>query len=132
MNNRKLIFIVDDDPVISKLIVRRFESEGYKVEAFRYGEDCIKALASNPDLIILDYFFVDGDNKVMNGIEMLDMMAQEKLLQKTPVLICSTEGSKTRIEELFKKGVRAFIRKPITPEILRNVVREVMGDYDAC
>ena len=40
MNKDKLIFIVDDDPFITKLVVKRFSSEGYRIEAFDYGEDC--------------------------------------------------------------------------------------------
>ena len=43
MSNQKLIFIVDDDPFINMLVVKRFTSEGYNIEAFSYGEDCISA-----------------------------------------------------------------------------------------
>ena len=60
MNTRKLIFVVDDDPFINKLVVKRFASEGYQLESFAYGEDCISAMNRNPDLIILDYFFVNN------------------------------------------------------------------------
>ena len=34
MNNQKLIFIVDDDTFINALVVKRFTSEGYLMEAF--------------------------------------------------------------------------------------------------
>ena len=62
MSDQKLIFIVDDDPFINMLVVKRFTSEGYRLEAFSYGEDCIDAINKNPDLIILDYFFVNNDH----------------------------------------------------------------------
>jgi two-component system chemotaxis response regulator CheY len=52
------------------------------------------------------------------------------MLDKTPVIIVSTEGSKTRIDDLLELGVRAYLRKPINPEELRNIVIEVMGDYN--
>ena len=58
MDNQKLIFIVDDDQFINTLIMKRFTAEGYKVEAFTYGEECIKALSKNPDAIILYYYFI--------------------------------------------------------------------------
>ena len=72
MSKQKLLFIVDDDPFINMLVVKRFTSEGYNIEAFEYGEDCINSLHKNPDLIILDYFFVNNDREVMNGMEVFD------------------------------------------------------------
>jgi two-component system chemotaxis response regulator CheY len=78
----------------------------------------------------VDLCFADINMPVMNGIEMIEQMLADQMLEKLPVVIVSTEGSKTRIEELFRKGVRAYLRKPITPEIIRNVVKEVLGDYD--
>lgn len=124
------ILIIDDSKIIRSVIKKTLEISGIPVGSVLEASNGLEGLTVMREHWI-DLVFADLNMPVMNGLEMLDMMAQEKLLQKTPVLICSTEGSKTRIEELFKKGVRAFIRKPITPEILRNVVKEVMGDYDA-
>ena len=124
------ILIVDDSKIIRSVIKKTLEISGVPLGDVFEASNGLEGLTAMRENWI-DLVFADLNMPVMNGLEMLDMMAQEKLLQKTPVLICSTEGSKTRIEELFKKGVRAFIRKPITPEILRNVVKEVMGDYDA-
>jgi two-component system chemotaxis response regulator CheY len=67
---------------------------------------------------------------VMSGIEMVKKMSEDNILDKTPVIIVSTEGSKTRIDDLLELGVRAYLRKPINPEDLRNIVKEVMGDYN--
>ena len=109
MDIRKYIFVVDDDPVVSTMIVKRFESEGYKVEAFRYGEDCIKALARNPDLIILDYFFVDGENEVMNGIEIFDEIKISK--PDTPVIMLSGQERGEIVLELARKGIDDYVIK---------------------
>ena len=49
MSDKKLIFIVDDDPFINMLVVKRFTSDGYRLEAYLYGEDCLNALNKNPD-----------------------------------------------------------------------------------
>ncbi len=124
------ILIIDDSKIIRSVIKKTLDISGIPVGTILEASNGLEGLTVMRENWV-DLVFADLNMPVMNGMEMLDMMAQEQLLQKTPVLICSTEGSKTRIEELFKKGVRAFIRKPITPEILRNVVKEVMGDYDA-
>jgi CheY-like chemotaxis protein len=87
MTTQKLIFIVDDDPFINTLIIKRFASEGYHVESFENGEDCLEALNKNPDLIILDYFFVSDNKELMNGMEVFERI--KEIRPKTPVIMLS-------------------------------------------
>lgn len=109
MNNQKLLFIVDDDPFINMLVIKRFTSEGYKVEAFESGEDCLKAMNKNPDLIILDYLFVDGDKKFMNGMEIFDNI--RKLKPGIPVIMLSGQEKGEIVLELARKGIDDYIIK---------------------
>jgi two-component system, OmpR family, response regulator len=109
MNNQKLIFIVDDDPFINMLVVKRFASDGYRMEAFEYGEDCLKALDKNPDLIILDYFFFNNDRKVMNGMEVFDKI--KELKPETPVIMLSGQEKGEIVLELARKGIDDYIIK---------------------
>jgi two-component system OmpR family response regulator len=109
MNKPKLIFIVDDDPFINMLVVKRFTSEGYQLTAFEYGEDCLKALEQNPDLIILDYFFVNSDRKVMNGMEVFNRIKEIK--PEVPVIILSGQDKGEIVLELARKGIDDYIIK---------------------
>lgn len=109
MSNRKLIFIVDDDPFINMLVVKRFTSEGYSMEAFSYGEDCLNALGKNPDLIILDYFFVNNDKEVMNGMEVFDKIKEAK--PDLPVIMLSGQEKGEIVLELARKGIDDYIIK---------------------
>lgn len=109
MNKQKLIFIVDDDPFINMLVVKRFTSEGYRLEAFENGEDCLMALNKNPDLIILDYFFVNNDRKVMDGMEVLDKIKEFK--PDTPVIMLSGQDKGEIVLELARKGINDYIIK---------------------
>jgi two-component system, OmpR family, response regulator len=109
MNNQKLIFIVDDDPIITMLVVKKFTSEGYNLEAFKYGEDCLKALDKNPDLIILDYFFVNNDANAMNGMEVFDKI--KELKPDAPVIMLSGQEKGEIVLELARKGIDDYIIK---------------------
>ena len=109
MKNQKLIFIVDDDPFINMLVVKRFTSEGYNVEAFESGEDCLKAMNKNPDLIILDFIFAKGDQKFMNGIEIFDKIRELK--PGTPVIMLSGQDKGEVVLELARKGIEDYIIK---------------------
>ena len=109
MSAQKLIFIVDDDPFINMLVVKRFTSEGYKLEAFAYGEDCLKALNHSPDLIILDYFFINGGKEVMNGMEVFDRIKEAK--PDIPVIMLSGQEKGEIVLELARKGIDDYIIK---------------------
>jgi len=109
MNKQKLIFVVDDDPFITGLVVKRFTSEDYHIEAFGYGEDCLKELNKNPDLIILDYFFVNADRKVMNGMEVFDKVKESK--PDTPVIMLSGQEKGEIVLELARKGIDDYVIK---------------------
>lgn len=124
------IMIVDDSKTIRSVIKKTLQIAGVPIGELYEAANGEEGLAQMKEHWI-DLVFADINMPVMTGIEMIEKMDQDKVLEKTPVVIISTEGSKTRIEELFQMGVRAYIRKPITPEILRNVVKDIMGDYDA-
>jgi CheY-like chemotaxis protein len=109
MNKQKLIFIVDDDPFINMLIVKRFTSDNYRLQAFEYGEDCLKALDQKPDLIILDYFFVNSEREVMNGMEVFDKI--KKLMPAVPVIMLSGQDKGEIVLELARKGIDDYIIK---------------------
>ena len=109
MSKQKLIFIVDDDPFITTLVVKRFTSEGYMLKPFKFGEDCLDELSQNPDLIILDYFFVNNDHQVMNGMEVFDKIKENN--QATPVIMLSGQEKGEIVLELARKGIDDYIIK---------------------
>jgi DNA-binding response OmpR family regulator len=109
MNNKKLIFIVDDDPFINMLIVKRFTSDEFSVDPFENGEDCLKALDRNPRLIILDYFFGNNDGRDMNGMEIFDQIKKAK--PGTPVIMLSGQDKGEIVLELARKGIDDYIIK---------------------
>jgi two-component system chemotaxis response regulator CheY len=123
------ILIVDDSKTIRSVIKKTLLIAGVPTGDLYEASNGCEGLQIMKDNWV-DLCFADINMPVMNGIEMIEKMLEDNMLEKLPVVIVSTEGSKTRIEELFRKGVRAYLRKPITPEIIRNVVKEVLGDYD--
>jgi two-component system OmpR family response regulator len=109
MSSKKLIFIVDDDPFINKLVVKRLSSEDIKVEAFESGEDCLDEIHKNPDLIILDYLFIKDDREIMNGMQIFDKI--KELKPNTPVIMLSGQDKGEIVLELARKGIKDYIIK---------------------
>jgi two-component system, OmpR family, response regulator len=126
MNNQKLIYIVDDDPFINMLIVKRFTSSEYTLEAFESGEDCLKKINRNPDLIILDYLFTKEDHKYMDGMQIFDRI--KALKPDTPVIILSGQDKGEIVLELARKGINDYIIKD--NNLIRNLdvaIKELFG-----
>ncbi|OFY42353.1 MAG: hypothetical protein A2Z69_02815 [Bacteroidetes bacterium RBG_13_44_24] len=109
MNNKKLIYIVDDDPFINTLVVKRLTSDKFKLEAFETGEDCLDAMHKNPDLVILDYLFVKEDHEFMNGMQIFDRI--KELKPNTPVIMLSGQDKGEIVLELARKGIDDYIIK---------------------
>ena len=109
MDNKKLIFIVDDDTFINTLVVKRLTSEKYMLEAFETGEDCLDAINKNPDLVILDYLFVKEDREFMNGMQVLDKI--KELKPDTPVIMLSGQDKGEIVLELARKGIDNYVIK---------------------
>jgi len=120
------ILVVDDSTTVRAVIARSLELAGVPVGNLHQAANGREALAILGAEWI-DLVFADINMPVMNGVEMIEKMREDGLLQTIPVIICSTEGSVSRIEQLRAAGVRAYIRKPFTPELLRQVVEDTVG-----
>lgn len=120
------ILLVDDSTTVRAVIARSLELAGVPVGNLHQAANGREALAILGAEWI-DLVFADINMPVMNGVEMIEKMREDGLLQTIPVIICSTEGSVSRIEQLRASGVRAYIRKPFTPELLRQVVEDTVG-----
>lgn len=121
------ILIVDDSVTVRAVIKKTLALAEIPHNELHEAENGQVALDKLKDAWI-DLVFADINMPVMNGIEMVERMADDGMLESIPVIVVSTEGSKTRIEELKQKGISAYIRKPFTPETLKAVVNDVLGD----
>ncbi|MBN2290413.1 MAG: response regulator [Candidatus Glassbacteria bacterium] len=121
------ILIIDDSKTIRKVIAKTIDMAqvpiGQLFEAAN-GREGLEVLGRE----WIDLVLVDINMPVMGGVEMVESMDADGLLATVPVVIVSTEGSQTRIEELSAKGVRAYIRKPFTPEKLKQVIAEILEE----
>jgi len=125
MNNPRLIFMVDDDPFINKLVEKKFSSLGFTVNTFETGEDCLKELYRKPDIIILDYLFLKDDREYMNGKEVFDKIRENDL--KVPVIMLSGQDKGEIVLELARKGISDYVIKDNTLlENLQESVKEIL------
>ena len=120
------ILIVDDSETVRAVIAKAIEMSGAGVKSLftaANGQEALDILGRE----WVDLVFADINMPVMGGVEMVKRMKADADMKDIPVVIVSTEGSATRIKGLMESGVRAFLRKPFTPEGLKTTIDGIMG-----
>ena len=122
------LLIVDDSTTIRTVLKQTFEMTRLDIDHVFQASNGVEAL----ELIEkewVDIIFCDINMPEMNGIEFLQKINTHPEYKEIPVVIVSTEGSKTRIKELKKMGVAGYLRKPCRPEELRDMIYECLGSW---
>ncbi len=120
------VLVVDDSGVMRSMIVKTLRLSGLQLGEIHQAGDGQEGLDSLGEHWI-DLVIVDINMPVMNGEEMIDRMRENSEHIETPVVVVSTEGSEIRVERLREKGAR-FIHKPFTPEMIRDTLKDLLGD----
>ena len=119
------IVIVDDSSVVRAMILKTLNMAGMPIgEVYQAanGREGLEVIENN----WVDLVFADINMPVMNGEEMIEHIRANPDYRDLPIIVVSTEGSKTRIERLQHHGAR-FVHKPFAPEVIRQVIQEVTG-----
>jgi two-component system chemotaxis response regulator CheY len=120
------ILLVDDSTTVREVIAKTLHLSELPINALHHASNGKEAL----DILKtewIDLVFADLNMPVMNGVEMIERMAEDGLLERIPVIVVSSDGSATRMEQLKAKGISAYVRKPFTPELIRRIVNDTLG-----
>ena len=99
------ILIIDDEPIIRKLLARMMELEGYEVFQAADRASGLKLLtAKTPQLVLCDVFLPDG-----NGVEMVKEI--KELQPETEVILLTAHGNIPDGVQAIKNGAFDYITK---------------------
>jgi two-component system chemotaxis response regulator CheY len=120
------ILIVDDSAITRAMIRRTLVMAQIPLAQCLEagdGKAGLEVLASaKVDLVLADLHMPN-----MTGVEMTRHILNNEATRNIPVIVVSAEPSAERLEALRQSGVRGCIRKPFTPEAIREVVNQVLG-----
>ena len=106
----KMIFFVDDDKMILNLLEYTFQGkQQYDIMSFESGEECLKSLDKNPDLIVLDHQLSGSGEDKMDGIETLEKI--RKISTELPVVVLTGNGTEELFQEFLSKGASKCLTK---------------------
>ncbi len=123
------ILCVEDDPDFQRLISRVLRNQGYEVHyAFTGPEGREKALALNPDLILMD-IVLPG----LNGIEVIKLLRKSENTKRTPVIVMTSFHAEAGFMESDVASLPPieYLRKPVRPEDLLPRLRALLGGAGA-
>lgn len=115
------ILIVDDSATSRMIIKRCFEIAGYRDADFHQAEDALKAVAFLQDNKV-DLILSDLRMPKMDGSTFIKKLKKTTWTKNIPVVVISSMGNDITEQELKDNGVQAVIRKPMTPEKVRDAV----------
>jgi two-component system chemotaxis response regulator CheY len=120
------VLLVDDSITVRSVMEKTLHLAGIQTNTVLHaanGKEALEILGNE----WVDLIFADINMPVMNGVEMIEKMSHDGLMKTIPVVVVSTEGSQTRIEQLKDKGITAYIRKPFQPEDFKAIVDDLTG-----
>lgn len=123
------MLVVDDSLPMRSIIIRTIKASGFTEAEFLEagnGKEALEVLKNEwLDLVITDYNMPD-----MNGMELIQEMKKDDILNAIPVLVVTTEGSKLKVEEFIEKGAAGYVKKPFTPEAIRSELVKILGEAE--
>ncbi|PWN05916.1 response regulator [Rhodohalobacter mucosus] len=112
------ILLIEDDPVVAKLIEHRLTKNQFRFERRNNGLDGLKAIRElSPDLVLLDVMLPS-----MNGLELLRQIRSEKQIRDTRVIMLSASMKIKDKEKAFSYEAMDYVEKPFqTDELIIRI-----------
>ena len=116
--------VVDDSSIARSSLMKMLRLTGVPFEEIFQADNGRSGL-NMIDQHTVDLVFTDINMPEMDGIAFVDALAERKIPPHTPIVVLSAQGSETAVAKLRRLGIRGYIRKPCTPEAVRDVVRHL-------
>ena len=118
--------IVDDSSVMRKIVERSLRQAGIDLSDVLQAGNGAEALSMLKDSAV-DLILCDINMPVMDGIEFIKRLHAVQNAKNVPVVVITTEGSEAHVVQALSCGARGYIRKPFTPEQVKEHVVPVLA-----
>lgn len=121
------VLLVDDDPVIVRLLEVNFRLEGYETHTASRGDEALEtALAVRPDVIVLDVMM-----PAIDGWEVCRRLRETPTMKDVPVVFLSARAQDEDRARSYALGVEEYVAKPFDPVSLVEIVRRALAGRSA-
>jgi len=118
--------IVDDSSVMRKIVERSLRQAGIEMSEVYQAGNGAEGMAVLQEHQV-DLILCDINMPVMDGLEFIKQLPGIPNAKGVPVVMITTEGSEAHVVEALSCGARGYIRKPFTPEQVKEHVMPVLA-----
>ena len=111
------LLLLEDDPSLSKTLIKYLSREGYTLDWAKNGEEAIDLTYENQ----YDLYLLDINVPLLNGIDLLKALRDAD--DHTPAIIISARTDVTSVTQGFIAGADDYMKKPFDPEELLIRIR---------
>lgn len=125
LSKKKKILLIEDDPFLNQLYVKKFLDEKLDVLSAYDGKKGLElAKRDNPSIIILDIVLPE-----MDGYEVLDNLKKSVLTASIPVIILTNFFEKEDIRRALKTGAKDYLIKThCMPSEVVDRVKKILAE----
>ncbi len=117
------VLVVEDDPVILRLLEVNFELEGFEVVLAHDGVEGVElARADKPDIIVSDIMMPR-----MSGIELVEALKADEATASIPIILLSAKAQTSDLKSGMDAGADDYITKPFEPLDLVDRVNALLS-----
>ena len=116
------ILIVDDEPIVHRLLQHHLERAGYELLAATNGREAIEmATREEPELIVMDVMMAE-----MDGLTALRRLKKDDDTKGIPVIMITANSHAVTRQESEAAGAALFLTKPFSPNQLLNEIKRLV------
>ena len=116
------VLVVDDDPVILKLLEVNFEMEGFTVLVAHDGEEGIEVARNNqPDVVVSDIMMPKT-----SGLELVVALKGDESTRDIPIILLSAKAQNADVRTGLDAGADDYVTKPFEPLDLVDRVNRLL------
>lgn len=117
------MLVVEDDPVILRLLEVNFELEGFSVLLAHDGEEGIEVAQSrHPDVVVSDIMMPKA-----SGIELVEALKADDSTAGIPIILLSAKAQTGDLTSGLEAGADAYVTKPFEPLELVDRVHALLS-----
>ncbi len=116
------VLIIDDDEDVREILKLHLSEQNFKIIEAENGEDGIKLLKSEDNMVNVGVILCDIRMPKVNGIDCIKYIHQEA--PGIPVVVVTGFPDTEMATQLLKNGVKDYLIKPVDKEKLVSVVQQ--------
>lgn len=120
------VLIVDDSSVMRKIVERSLRQAGIEIGQVYEAGNGLEALAVLNERKV-NLVLCDINMPGMDGLEFVKQLPTVEKAKGVPVVMITTEGSEGHVVQALSAGARGYIRKPFTPDQVKEHIVPVLA-----